>query len=161
MKYHLAEINIARFRVPAADPVNADFVNSLARVNAAAEGQPGFIWRLKDDSGNGAIDIQAFDDPNVAINLSVWTDLESLASFVYRNPEHSNIMRRRREWFDKMSIHLAIWWIPAGHVPTAAEGKAKLELLERLGPTPDAFSFRNPFAPPNSPPIAPILDECA
>jgi hypothetical protein len=165
MKYHLAEINIARFRVPAADPVNADFISSLDRVNAMAELQPGFIWRLKGASSSGesnsAIDIHAFDDPNIAINMSVWSGVDALADFVYRNAEHLAIMRRRREWFDKLELSLAMWWIPAGHVPTAAEGKAKLELLARLGPTPEAFRFRSVYAPPDGEPVQPRLDECA
>jgi hypothetical protein len=38
---------------------------------------------------------------------------------------------------------------------------AKLDLLEKLGPTQEAFTFRQPFAPPSSADVAPILDECA
>jgi len=85
MKYELAQVNIARFRVPADDPVNADFVDNLDRVNAIAETQPGFVWRLI-GSGNDALDLQAFDDPLIITNLSVWTDVRSLVDFVYRNP---------------------------------------------------------------------------
>jgi heme-degrading monooxygenase HmoA len=159
MKYHLAQINIARFRIPASDPINADFMNSLDRVNAIAEAQPGFIWRLKSD-GNDALDIQAFDDPNVAVNLSVWRDLEALANFVYRNADHLAIMRRRREWFDKLQVSFALRWIPAGHLPTPAEGRTRIETLAQLGPSPEAFQFRNAFAPPNSAPLKPVLEEC-
>ena len=46
MKYHLAQLNIARFVKPADHPDNADFVNNLDRVNAVADAQPGFVWRL-------------------------------------------------------------------------------------------------------------------
>ncbi|WP_370308847.1 DUF3291 domain-containing protein [Sinimarinibacterium flocculans] len=160
MQHHLAQINIARFRLPMADPANAEFVGNLDRVNAIAETQPGFVWRLKGD-GNNALDIQAFDDPNMAINMSVWTDLDALAAFVYRNMDHREIMRRRREWFERIEIYMALWWIPAGHIPSAAEGKARLDLLARLGPTPEAFVFRQPFPPPGAETVAPILDRCA
>ena len=160
MQYHLAQINIAKFRLPMADPANAEFVGNLDRVNAIAEAQPGFVWRLKGE-GNNALDIQAFDDPNMAINMSVWTDLDALAAFVYRNMDHREIMRRRREWFERIEIYMALWWIPAGHIPSAAEGKARLDLLARLGPTPEAFVFRQPFPPPGAETVAPILDRCA
>jgi hypothetical protein len=37
----------------------------------------------------------------------------------------------------------------------------KLSQLERLGPTQDAFTFKQPFPPPSGVSVAPILDECA
>jgi hypothetical protein len=148
MRYQLAEINIATFRVPMSDPVNAGFVAQLDHVNALAEGAPGFIWRLVGE-GNNAMDLRPFENPNTAINMSVWTDVEALASFVYRSHGHREIMRRRREWFDRMEFHLALWWVEAGYRPTIAEGKERLDLLSRIGPSADAFLFNKPFAPPN------------
>ena len=41
MNYQLAQVNIAKFRLPQDNPVNADFVNNLDAVNAIAESQPG------------------------------------------------------------------------------------------------------------------------
>ena len=160
MDFHLAQLNVARFKKPQAHPDNADFVNSLDRVNAIAESQPGFVWRFTGD-GNDALDVQAFDDPNIVVNLSVWTDLDALGAFVYRNEEHLRIMRRRREWFDRMAFHLVLWWVKAGHLPTLGEAKQKLETLKNRGPSADAFSFRKPFSPDGADTIKPILDECA
>ena len=57
-------------------------------------------------------------------------------------------MRRRAEWFIEMPAYLALWWVPAGTIPTLSEGMAKLELIGRLGPTQEAFDFRNVFPPP-------------
>jgi hypothetical protein len=51
--WHLAELNIARFRSPIDDPVNADFVGALDRVNALADASDGFVWRLTGE-GNDA-----------------------------------------------------------------------------------------------------------
>lgn len=160
MNYHLAQLNIARFMKPAEHPDNADFVNNLDRVNAIAEAQPGFIWRLKGD-GNDALGIQAFDDENIAINMSVWTSLESLADFVYRNEEHLVIMRRRREWFEKTKFHLVLWWVEADHIPSLVEAKERLNALITNGPCERAFTFRKPFAPPSGRDVRPIMDECA
>ncbi len=161
MEHHLAQINIARFRVPASDPVNAEFVANLGRVNAVADQHPGFVWRLKDEGGS-AIDIQPFDDPNIAVNMSVWTDLDSLVAFTYRDGAHREIMKRRSEWFERMEFYMALWWVPAGHIPTIEEGKMKIELLRRLGPTKDAFTFKQPFAAPDAATLVPpVEEECA
>ena len=147
MTHHLAQINIARFRHPVADPVNADFVGALDRVNAIAEVQPGFIWRLV-GAGNNALDLHAYDDPNIAVNISVWESLEALSDFVYRNPAHREILMRRRTWFEPIETHMALWWTPQGHLPTVDEGRGRLEYLQRHGPTPAAFRFNAPFAAP-------------
>lgn len=158
--FHLAQINIGRFRLPVEHPVNADFVAALDHVNALAEAAPGFVWRLK-GAGNNASDLHPYDDPNIGINMSVWTSMEALANFVYGNPEHRKIMRRRREWFEHMEVFQTLWWIPAGTIPTIEDGKARLETLRLLGPSPSAFLFHKPFAPPDVLTIRPILDKCA
>lgn len=160
MTLHLAQINIAKFRLPTDHPANGEFVGNLDRINAIAETQPGFVWRLVGD-GNNALDIDVFDDPNVAINMSVWTDLNALADFVYRNTAHREIMRRRKEWFVATEVYMALWWVVAGHIPTPQEGKDRLEILARRGPTQDAFTFKMPFPPPGESTIRPVLDECA
>jgi hypothetical protein len=160
MQYQLAEINIATFRAPITDPVNAGFLANLDRVNALAEQAPGFVWRLVGE-GNNAMDIQAFDNPNTAVNMSVWRDLDALADFVYRNEVHREIMRRRREWFERMEFHLTLWWVATGHRPTIAEGKARLETLSRVGPSADAFLFNRPFPAPDSVPVSLRPEMCA
>ncbi len=158
--YQLAEINIGRLVAPYDSPPLAEFVASLAEINALADAQPGFVWRLTGENDD-ATDIQAFDDPLVAMNMSVWASLEALAAFVYRT-DHRVFMRRRREWFEAPSeAYMALWWVPAGHRPTPAEGRERLEALRRDGPTPFAFSFRQPFPAPDATPVEPILDECA
>ena len=147
--YHLAQINIARFRLPKDHPDNSGFMEALDHVNAMADAAPGFVWRLIGD-GNDAISIDAVpDDPRLAINMSVWTDLESLSNFVYRQPDHLAIMRRRREWLEHIDVYMALWWVPMGHVPTVEEGLAKVAMLAEQGPTAEAFGFKSTFPPPN------------
>jgi len=160
MDYQLAQVNIARFLMPQEDPANADFMNNLDRVNAIAESQPGFVWRLKGE-GNDAIDLRPFDDPNMAINMSVWSDIESLVKFVYRNNDHKDIMRRRKEWFEKIDFYMVLWWIESDRRPTVEEAKIRLELLRQHGPTYSAFTFKKPFPPPSGESVNPFKDECA
>ena len=144
MNHHLAQLNIARFSLPQEHPNNADFVASLDKINAIAEAQPGFIWRLVGE-GHDAMDVQAFDDPNILVNLSLWTDIESLSAFVYRNTEHRSILRRRKEWFDCIEFYLVLWWVEEGHIPSLAEAKQRLEFLSANGPSEKAFTFKSSF----------------
>jgi len=144
--WHLAQVNIARALAPLDDPLLADFMAKLDEVNQFAVASPGFVWRLQDDSGN-ATDFAAFDDPRIIINLSVWSSVEALFDFAYRTA-HAPVMARRREWFARLDRpHLALWWIPAGTLPTIPAAVARLDHLWRRGPTPHAFTFKQRFAP--------------
>ena len=144
MTYHLAEINIARLLAPIDDPQIADFVANLDRINAVADQAPGFVWRLQTEDGD-ATAMRVFDDPMFIINMSVWESIEALFAYTYSS-DHVDIFRRRGEWFSKMETpHMAFWWIPAGHIPTVEEAKAKLEHIEKYGPTPEAFTFKQRF----------------
>lgn len=160
MTYHLAQVNIGRFRQPPSHPANTDFMSNLDRVNTLAEASPGFVWRLVGE-GNNATDIRVFDDPNMAINMSVWTDVEALAAFAYRNLDHRSVMRRRKEWFEETKVYMVLWWAPAGTIPTLLDAKDRLARLERLGPTPDAFTFKQPFPAPDGAAVKPVLEECS
>jgi hypothetical protein len=157
--WQLAQVNIGRLRAPVDHPMIKDFVDNLDPVNAQAEASPGFVWRLTGD-GNNATDLAPYEDPLIAINMSVWTDIPSLGAFVYRG-DHVQIMRRRREWFEHMDVFMVLWWVPAGHRPTIDEAKARLALLEQHGPTPAAFTFKVPFPSPDATPVEPVLEECA
>ncbi len=140
MKYHLAQINIGRLVAPIDDPKIAGFVSQLAPVNALADAAPGFVWRLQSSSGN-ATDIAYNDDPTIFVNMSVWQSVEALRDFVYRS-NHLQMLRDRAKWFEKMDKPFAcLWWIPAGHIPTIAEGRERLEHFQEHGPTPLSFWF--------------------
>ena len=80
---HLAQLNIARAKYSLDAPEIKDFVDNLDVVNATAEQSEGFVWRLKDESGD-ATSIQAFDDASLLINMSVWTSPDSLKDFMVR-----------------------------------------------------------------------------
>ncbi len=145
--HHIAQLNIARARAPLEDPLLADFVAQLDAVNALAEASPGFVWRLKSDSGN-ATDIRAYDDPLMIVNMSVWESIEALFDFAYRT-SHTKVMNRRKEWFESLpGPHLVLWWIPAGTIPTVEEAKRRLDHLAAHGPTATAFTFKARFPAP-------------
>jgi hypothetical protein len=153
--WHLAQINIARLRGPEGDPAMQAFFDALAPVNAMAEASPGFVWRLIGEEGGNATDIRATADPLLIVNMSVWEDAESLFAFVYRSG-HTPVMARRREWLERPeSAYQALWWIPAGTIPTVNDGLSRLWHLDRFGPTQNAFTFKTRFPAPGSsePPV--------
>jgi Domain of unknown function (DUF3291) len=160
--YQLAQLNIGVIRGPIDSPVMAEFVANLDRINALAERTPGFVWRLQTEEGNATAIRPYPDNENMAVNLSVWKDVNSLRRFVFHSA-HVEIMRRRREWFETMDeAFLVLWWVPEGHRPTIEEAKARLEVLRRKGPTAEAFTFRQFYPPPDAQARAPSAfgDEC-
>ena len=159
--YHLAQVNIGRLLAPLSDPLIQPFVDKLNEINALADGSPGFIWRLQSASGN-ATDVQAYEDEFILVNMSVWTSLETYTNFVYQTA-HREVMKMRREWFERFDgPYTTTWWVLAGHIPTVAEAKERLEHLRAHGPGAFAFTPQKPFPPSKLPAleIAPILDEC-
>src|SRR5262245_60871172 len=147
-RFELAQMNVARLRAPLDSPQLADFINALDRINAIADRAPGFAWRLQDESGN-ATTLQPMGE-DIIVNMSVWKDAKSLQAFVYRS-DHAGVMRRRREWFEKMDLYMVLWWVPAGHRPSPEEGVERLTLLRSRGPGAEAFTFGNLFPAPDSP----------
>lgn len=146
--HQLAQLNIATMKESLESPSMADFVANLGRINQLAENSPGFVWRLQDEEGD-ATAIRPFG-PEVLVNLSVWADVESLSQYAFRSA-HTEIMRRRREWFERMEdAYAVLWWVPAGHRPTVTEAAERLALLRNSGPTPQAFTFRQAFPSPDS-----------
>jgi len=142
--YHLAQINIAKAQDSMDSEVMKGFVERLDEINVLADKSPGFVWRLQTEEGN-ATSIQAFDDPSLIVNMSVWEDIEALKKFVYKSV-HVELLRDRDAWFSKiMDAHQALWWIPVGHIPTVNEGKKRLDILQLEGPCEEAFTFSKPF----------------
>lgn len=146
--WHLAQINVAKMiGVNIDDPVMAKFVGQLDEVNALAEGSPGFVWRLKDESNN-ATSLNPYHDNQIIINISVWESLEALQKFVYHG-RHAEVLRGRKDWFVNFGQPFTtLWYIPAGHTPTVEEATNRLKSLQEHGPTAYAFDFKNRFPKP-------------
>jgi hypothetical protein len=146
--YELAQLNVATMKESLESPSMVDFVANLDRINALAESSPGFVWRLQTEEGD-ATAMRPMGEETL-VNISVWKDAESLNKYVYESA-HVEIMRRRKEWFERMrEAYVVLWWIPRGHRPTSSEAITKLELLRSNGPTKEAFTLRNTFFPPDA-----------
>ena len=144
-RYHIAQVNIGRIRAPLEDAIMAGFVNRLDEINALADSMPGFVWRLQTPSGNATYLRPYEDDDRILVNLSVWESIDALKNFVYRTV-HKEMIRQRQEWFEKFAgAYVALWWVPAGHIPGVDEAKKRIAHLNEYGPTEFAFTFQTFF----------------
>ncbi len=146
MEHHLAQANIARFKAHLDHPSMKEFVDFLEPVNRFAEASPGFIWRLTDADGRSASYIETpFKEEMMAVNLSLWSNMEDFKHFVY-GTVHSYFLRNKKKWFvmDGTSQFI-MWWLPAGELPSLQMAKEKLALHDVQGDSPDVFSIKNSF----------------
>ena len=147
--FSLVQLNVAFAVADMGSAVMHGFVSRLDEINALAEQSQGFIWRLKDDSGN-ATSIRAFDDPDLLLNMSMWKDVASLRYFVYKSA-HVELLRSKKNWFKQPSgNYQVLWWVLEGSKPTFAQASEKLARIKKHGPTEDAFDFSKVFDPPLS-----------
>ena len=145
-RYHIAQVNIGRIKAPLEGPVMSGFVSRLDEINALADNSPGFVWRLQSSAGNATY-LRPYDDDRILINMSVWETVDSLRHYVYRTA-HAKLLSHRQEWFEKFaSAYAALWWVPAGHIPSVDEAKKRLAHLDSHGPTQFAFTFKTVFQP--------------
>jgi hypothetical protein len=160
-RWQLAQVNVAYALGGPDDPVMADFMAQLDEINALAERSPGFVWRYVTDSRDPGQ--RELADPRVLFNMSVWDSVESLHAYAYKT-QHGNVFAARKKWFGEWKQHvaalpelgegapfLALWWLPAGEVPTPQQGLEKLRLLGARGPHPQAFTFKRMFTPQGGP----------
>jgi hypothetical protein len=147
VKYHVAQYNIARLLEPLDSPRLADFMAALDPLNRLADESPGFVWRHQTADGNSTA-IRVRDDHMIIINFSVWESIEALFEYAYHSA-HVEIYRRRREFFEHMTLpYLVLWWVPAGHEPAVAEAEERLDYLRANGPSAYAFGFKSRQPPP-------------
>ena len=154
--YQIAQLNVGRALAPLDDERMAGFMSRLDEVNQLAERSPGFVWRLQGESGN-ATELKVDDDPLFIVNLTVWESPDDLHAFTYRS-DHKTVFARRFDWFERsVGPNVVLWWQPAGTIPTVEDALRRLRLLASSGPTAEAFTFKQRFAPPNESPAADLV----
>lgn len=132
------------------------FVDRIGGVYGAAEASDGFHDRSIRDVGTwlhswGPVELPncfpAAPDEQIAMSLSLWKDLESVAAFTYHGA-HGEALTKRREWFEKYDLPVYVaWWVAADHPIDWKEGNARLDHLHANGATAFAFNFARPFNP--------------
>ncbi len=139
----LAELNIGRLRAPTDDPMVAEFMQNLDRINGMAKRMPGFVWMMEGsgEPGQGNTENCLDGDPQFVANLSVWETAEQLETFVF-DTLHVRFMARRTEWFSVLErMHFVMWWVPDGHHPSLDQAMEKLSYREANGDSPEAFGW--------------------
>ncbi|PYJ86248.1 MAG: DUF3291 domain-containing protein [Verrucomicrobia bacterium] len=149
----LAQANVALAAARFDSPTMAGMVSRLTEINALAERSPGFVWRFQNPPGFDwlapfADYFDAFEPERIFFNMSVWENVEDLRRYVFETA-HVELLRGKEAWMlPALRPHLVLWWIPSTRLPTVEEGRQRLALLARRGPTREAFSFAKPFPPP-------------
>ncbi|MDO7557431.1 MAG: DUF3291 domain-containing protein [Loktanella sp.] len=147
----LAELNVGRLRGTTDDPIVAEFMENLDRINGLGKRMPGFVWMMEGAAGAGNTEAKIDGDPRYVPNLTVWETAAQLETFVFKTL-HAKFMERRAEWFEALeTMHFVMWWVPDGHKPTLAEALAKLAQLQSNGETPAAFGWDYLRANPQPP----------
>ena len=87
---------------------------------------PGFVWRLQTEDGN-AMAIRPFRRAHG--DQHVGWDRQGAPAVVYSEPRRAAARSQAvvRAYGGPI---LALWWIPAGHIPTVEEAKQRLEWLK-------------------------------
>ena len=148
--HHLAQVNVGRLSAPLDSEQIRPFMELLAPSTPSPTPRPASSGACRRDAGD-ATGVRIDPDPQLAINLSVWESREALWDYVYRSP-HLEVLRRRREWFDRHAqMHMALWWIEAGTLPTVDEALARVDHVRAHGPTPHAFTFKQAYEPDGTP----------
>jgi hypothetical protein len=155
MVHRIAFMTLGVMKRPAGDEVVKGFLDRLPSVYAESEGSAGFLARSVrnvetwEHSWGPVIAPRCVPEgtplSQLAMTLSLWQDLESVAAFAY-NGLHGEALSMRWEWFERGPWPTyAAWWVPEGHQPRWAEGVERIEELHANGPQPRAFNFRKPF----------------
>ena len=146
--FHLAQVNIGRLRAPIDDPIMDGFRTQLDPINALADRSPGSSGGCRPKTAT----------PRRSGRTPTTTAWRSTCRCGNRSRRCSSSSIGARTW-DRCATQavvrtdrgpiLVLWWVPAGHIPTIAEAKERLDHLKAHGPSPEAFTFRTPFPAPD------------
>ena len=80
-------------------------------------------------------------------SLSLWRDIECLMAFSYSGV-HADALKHARCWnVPQQWPSLVLFWVQAGRQPEWAEAVRLFEHLADYGPSPAAFTFKQPYDP--------------
>ena len=145
--YHIAQANYSQWKPDISQELMKDFLEQADYVHDLAENSEGYVWRYEYDPHNHTLD-KLFGVARVIFNMTVWETIDDLKVFAFKNL-HGDVMQRREDWFISISVKRSVlWWIQDQHTPTADEAKIRLDMLNELGPTAEAFTFGKLFPSP-------------
>ena len=133
------------------------FVDRVANVYHSADTSDGFHASSIRDLGTwlhswGRVELPAYfptppSKKQIAMTLSLWQDLESVAAFSSYGP-HGEALTKRREWFEKSKFPESVaWWIPEDHFINWKEVTSDWSIFTSTDPLPSVLTFTQPFDP--------------
>jgi hypothetical protein len=151
----IAFFTLGVLRAPVGDALVQGFVDRIGEVYVAAEGSAGFFDRSVrnlqtwEHSWGPVIAPKCVPSglalTQLAMTLTLWRDLESVAAFSYHGA-HREALSKRSDWFKSGSWPSYVaWWVEGQHQPNWSEAVDRIDQLHVNGSTPTAFSFRQPF----------------
>ncbi len=161
MDYRLIHFNCARpvGSFATDNPFVRVFLALLPRIFAEADKFDGLYFhahglRCPDGSWRGFSDAFPYPEdwaaPDIC-TLAVWRSIEDLKAFAYSGRTHPPGMRRLAGDIDRSEgPGFVMWWAPASHRATLAEGWDRLQRLRTEGPSPEAFTLEAPTARPHA-----------
>ena len=140
---------------PIGHPEVQGFVDRVESVYGAAEGSLGFFARSERNIQTwehswGPVLAPRCTPEGVTLNelamaLSLWRDLQSVAAFAYSSA-HGEALSKRTDWFRKGAWPTYVaWWVGEHHIPNWKEAVDRIDHLHSNGSTPEAFTFKRPF----------------
>jgi hypothetical protein len=162
MSRRLAFLTFGVLLEPVGHPTVQGFVDRVPPVYEAADKSEGFLDRsIRDvvtwkhswgDVVRPACYRDVDDEKRIAMTLSLWKDLESLAAFAYFGP-HGEAFSKSREWVDKRpGVPTSVgWWVSKDHEVDWQEAADRMDHLHQNGSTAFAFSLSKPFDPDGNP----------
>ncbi len=155
MPRKLAFMTIGILKAPVGEAEVQGFVDRIPSVYGAAEATHGFIARSVRNVETwehswGQVEAPSCYPPlenenQLAMTLSLWQDLESVAAFAYHGA-HSEALSKRKEWFQALGLpNYVAWWVEDGHKIDWKQGGERMDHLHAHGPTAFAFNLTAPF----------------
>ena len=146
--FQLAQINVGRLRAPVDSPLVAEFMEALDPINAARRGQPWLRLALPDRGGqrHRGAPVRRRQHPGQHVGLGVGRRPRRVRLPLGTTPRTCGAGGSGSSGWRRRSPRCG------GCRPatsrTIEEGIARLEHLRANGPSPHAFTFREPFPAP-------------
>ena len=143
--YQLAQANYGQWKQDVIREIVQEFYDRAAPIMQSAVESGGFVWSNEGGFYQDQRTVAAFDNHLIIFNMTVWETFEDLKRFVF-NQIHTAVMSDRDKWFDKMPKQVSVmWWVKNGERPTIAQALQKIDLINQIGPSSQAFNFANYF----------------
>ncbi len=139
----LCQYNVALLRHAFHAPEMATFRDRLGELHEQAREEFDYVGRYEGEHSAEGYIMPHPNWPRLMGNLTAWRSLAALRRYVFESPGHREMMQRKREWFDKMPEDLRPYNVLyVSDRIDLEEAKARLDMVQRLGPTALAFTWK-------------------